>query len=98
MDGWSVTQQMIVYQDKLLKKSSNKKLKHVLSTLVTTWHSNITFHLLPIWLLTLVAIDSESCQTLFPSFCAQPSEVAVLMDLNLSRLPFLGQVAFHLLD
>ena len=40
-----------------------------LSTLVTTLLSDITFHLLPIWLQTLVAIVSESCLTLFPSFC-----------------------------
>ena len=31
----SVTQQMIIYKGRLLKKSSNKKLKPVLSTLVT---------------------------------------------------------------
>ena len=61
---------MIVYKGKLLKKSSNRKSKLVLSTLVTTWLSNIAFHLRPIWLQTLVAIDLESCQTLFPSFCA----------------------------
>ena len=54
--------------------------------------SNIAFYLEPIWLQTLVAIDSESRVTLFPSFCAPPSEVAVLFDSNLSRLPFLGQV------
>ena len=41
---------------------------------------------------TLNLIHSESCQTLFPSFCTQPSEVAVLFDSNLSRRPFLGQV------
>ena len=96
MDGWSVTQQMIVYKDNLLKKSSNWKLKLVLSTLVTTCLSNITFHLLPVSLPTLDAIVSESCQTSFPSLCAPPSEVAVLIYSNLSRRPFLGQVAFHL--
>ena len=37
-------------------------------------------------------IDAESRPTLPPSFWAQPSEVAVLFDLNLSRLPFHGQV------
>ena len=63
-----------------------------LSTLVTTWLSNIAFHLRPIWLQTLAEIDSESCLTSFPSFCAPPSEVAVLYDSNLSRRPFLGQV------
>ena len=34
MDGWSVTQQMMVYNDKLLKKSSNRKSMLVLSMLV----------------------------------------------------------------
>ena len=47
--------------------------------------SNIAFHLRPIWLQTLVAIDSESRLTSFPSFCAPPSEVAALFDSNLSR-------------
>ena len=56
-----------------------------------SWLSNIAFDLRLIWLRTLVAIDSESCQRSFPSFCAPPSEVAVLFDRNLSRLPFLGQ-------
>ena len=46
-----------------------------------------------IWLKTLVAVDSESCQKLFPSFCAWPSEVTVLFNGNLSRRPFLGQVS-----
>ena len=92
MDGWSVTQQMIVCQGRQLKKSSNRKSKLVLSALVTTWLSNIAFHLLPIWLQTLIAIDSESRLTLFPSFCVPPSEVAALFYSNLSRCPFLGQV------
>ena len=83
---------MNVYKGRLLKKSSNRKSKLVLSTLVTTWLSNIAFHLRPIWLQTLAEIDSESCQRSFQSFCAQPSEVAVLLDLNLSRRPFLRQV------
>ena len=86
---------MNVYKGKLLKKSSNRKSKLVLSTLVTPWLSNIAFHLRPIWLQTLVVIDSESRLTSFPSFCAPaapPSEVAVLLDSNLSRRPFLGQV------
>ena len=38
--------------------------------LVNTLFSNITFLLRPIWLQSLVAIDSESCHTSFPSFCA----------------------------
>ena len=60
--------------------------------LVTTWLSNIAFHLQPIWLQVLVAIDSETRLTSFPSFCTPPSEVAALFDLNLSRGPFLRQV------
>ena len=83
---------MNVYKGRLLKKSSNRKSKLVLSTLVTTWLSNIAFHLRPIWLQTLAEIDSESCLTSFPRFFARPSEVTVLFDSNLSRLPFLGQV------
>ena len=77
LDGWSVTQKINVYEGGLLKKSSNRKLKLVLSTLVTTWLSNITFHLLLIWLQTLVTINSESRLTSFPSFCVPPSEVAL---------------------
>ena len=83
---------MNVYKGRLLKKSSNRKSKLVLSTLVTIWLSNIAFHLRPIWLQTLVAIDSESRQTSFQSFCAQRSGVALLLDSNLSRRPFLRQV------
>ena len=71
---------MNVYQGRLLKKSSNQKLKLILSTLVTRWLFNITFHLLPFWLQTLVLIDSELRLTLFPSFCAPPFEVAALFD------------------
>ena len=44
------------------------------------------------WLQTLVVIDSKSCQTSFPSFCAQSSEVAVLFYWNMSRRPYLWQV------
>ena len=83
---------MNIYKGGLLKKSSNRKSKLILSILVTTWLSNMAFHLRLIWLQTLVAIDSESCLTSFPRFCAPPSEVAVLFNLNLSRLPFLRQV------
>ena len=87
---------MHVYKGRLLEKSLNWKSKLVLTTLETRWLSIIAFHLWQIWLETLVAIDSESRLTSFPSFCAPPSEVAVLFDSNLSRRPFLGQVAFHL--
>ena len=72
---------MIVYKGKLLKNNSDQKSKLVLSTLVTAW---LSIHLWPILLQTLVAIKLESCQTSFPSFCTQPSEVAVLFNLNLS--------------
>ena len=91
---------MIVYKGRLLQKSSNRTSdpkttstsKIVMSTLVTTWLFNIAIHLWPIWLQTLVAINAESRLTLFPSFSAPPSEVAVLFNYNLSRRPFLGQV------
>ena len=41
-----------------------------------TWLSNIAFHLWLIWLETLKTL----------------SEVAVLLDWNLSKCPFLGQI------
>ena len=46
------------------------------------------FYLLQIWLGILVAINAESYQRLFPSFCMPASELAVLLDWNLSRVPF----------
>ena len=58
---------------------------------VTTWLPNLAFHLGPIRLRTLVVIDSESCQTLIPTFCAPTSEVAVLFYLNPSRRSFSGR-------
>ena len=57
-----------------------------------SFFGQVTFHLRPILLQTLVAINSEPCQTLSQSFCAPQSEVAVLFDSNLSRCPFLGHV------
>ena len=59
---------------------------------VFTWLSNIAFHLRLFWLQTLVVIDSESCQRSFSSFCAPPSEVAVLFRWNLSRRPVLRPI------
>ena len=56
---------------------------------VSTWFSDIVFHL---QLSTLAVTNSESCQRLFPSFCAKSSEVAVLFYWILRKLPFLGQV------
>ena len=95
--GWLVSNTVDeCLQRQIAQKIENQKSKLVLSTLVTSWLSNIAFHLRPIWLQSLVAIDSELRLTSFPSFCAPPSEVAVLFDSNLSRRPFLGQVAFHL--
>ena len=44
--------------------------------------SNIACHLLLFWLQTLAVINSESCQTLFPSFGVQSSEFTVLIDWN----------------
>ena len=86
---------MNVYKGRLLKKSSNRKLKLVQST----WLSNIAFCLRPIWLQTLVAIDSESRKTSFPSFCVQLSEVAVLFDalklLQSSRWALSNQSAWR---
>ena len=97
MDGWSVTQQMINYKDKQLKKKFKLKIK---ARPVNVGHYMAFKHhisLLLIWLQTLVVINSESCQRSFPSICSPPSEVALLFNLNLSRRPFLGQVAFYLL-
>ena len=71
-------------QRQTAQNSLNRKSKLILSTQVTTWLSNIAFHLQPIRLQVLVAINSESCISLFPSFCAPPSEVAVLFNSNLS--------------
>ena len=58
--------------------------------------SNITFHLLLIWLQTFTVIHSKSCQRLseFPSFCTQQSEVPVQFNGKLSRLPFCRQVVY----
>ena len=61
---------------------------------LVSYTSNIAFHLRPIWLQTLVAIDSDSCQTSFPIFYAPPSEVAVLFNSILSRHPFFGQIVY----
>ena len=52
----------------------------------------VTFHLRPIWLQTLVAINSESYQTSCPIFSAPLCQVAVLFNSNLSRRPYFGQV------
>ena len=46
---------------------------------VTIWLSNIAFHLRPIWLQTLIAIESKSYKTSFPSFCAPLSDLDLLL-------------------
>ena len=61
---------MIFNNIRLLKISSYRKLKLVLSRLVTTWLSNIAFHLRPIGLQTSIAIDSESCHIVSKLLCA----------------------------
>ena len=84
MDGWSETQQMIVYKDKLLKKSSNQKSKFVSSTVVTmSFKHRISF-----------ATDlTANCGCyrfrIMPDIGVSkllPSAVAVLIDLNKFRL------------
>ena len=65
-------------------------LQNLLSMQVSTWLSSIAFHVTLISLQVLIVTYSESCQRLFTSYCALPSEVAVLFNWNLSRHPFLG--------
>ena len=81
MDGWSVTQQMIVYKGRLLKKILKLKIE---ASPVNADHYMAFKTLQLIWLQTLVAFDSESCETSFPSFCAPPQ--------SLLQMPFLEQV------
>ena len=64
-------------------------MKNFLSRLVTTW---LRISFATGMAANLVAIDSESFLTSFPSFCAPPSEVAVLFNSNLSTPPFPGHV------
>ena len=73
---------MIAYKGKSLKQRQIAKKKNRKSKIearpVNDGHymafkqrwSLHGFHLRPIWLQFLVAIDSESCQRSFPSFCA----------------------------
>ena len=71
LGNWFVN--LVSLQRQIAKKSSNRKFKLVLSLLVfISWLSNIAlFHMLQIWLQTLVAIDSDSCQTKFPGQSVQ---------------------------
>ena len=59
MDGWSKTQ-MNVYKDELLKKSSNQKSNSSCQHWSLHGFQNRAFHLQPIWLQILVAVDSDS--------------------------------------
>ena len=43
------------------------------------------------WLQTLVVIDSKSCQTSFPSFCAQSYGCAVLLEYEQTPLSLAGR-------
>ena len=94
MGGWSVTQKMIVYQGRLLKKSVIQKSEAHPVKQVFTSLSYTAFHLLHIRLQTLNAIDSESFQTLFPSFLSAAiwSHCAIIFksDQN-QQMPFLRQ-------
>ena len=86
---------MIVYKGRLLKKSSNQNQ----SSSCQRWslHGFQTFHSIcdlfgcKLWLLS-IHNHADSRLTLFPSFCAPPSEVSVLFNSNLSKRPFLWQV------
>ena len=68
MNDWSVllsnTAMTIFSTSRLPKKSLNQKLRLVQSMQVSTWLSNIAFHLLQIWQQTLDAINAKSCQSL----------------------------------
>ena len=91
--GWLVSNRVDeCLQRKTAQKIFKSKTEAGPVNSVTTWLSNITFHLLQIWLQTLVAIDSELRLTSFPSFCTPSSEVAALFDSDMSRCPFLRQV------
>ena len=91
--GWLVSSTLYeCLQRQITQKIFKLKIQAPLSTLVSTWRSNIAFHLQVIWLQNVLAINLESRLTSFPSFCAQSSEVAVLFYSNLSRCPFLEQV------
>ena len=79
MDGWSAN----TVDDCLPRQIAQNAGHYMLS--------NVAFHLRPIWLQTLVSINSESHLTSFPSFCEPSPEVAVLFYSNLSRRPFPGQ-------
>ena len=90
VDGWSVKQQVIDYKGRLLKNQMILKLKIEACPLNAGHYMAFKYSIS--FVSNLVAIESESCQKLFPSLYAPPSEVAVLFNSNLSRRPILGQV------
>ena len=82
-----VTLHMIILSSRI-NADCSKNVEKENQSLSSQFSLYMAFHLQPIWLKTLVAINLASCQRLFPTFCSQPSEVAVLFDWNLSRHPF----------
>ena len=66
MDGWSVTQDEFLQRQIAQKILKSKIEARPVNTghCCSTWLSNIAFHLRPILQQTLVAINSESRQTL----------------------------------
>ena len=87
---------MNVYKGRLLKNSSNRKSKLVLSTLDVAGHHTAFKHDSISFATDLAANFSCNRFRITPDIisklCAPPSQVAALFNLNLSRLPFLGQV------
>ena len=77
---------------------SGKKHEKFLVMQVSTWLTDVAFHLNGFLLQFLVVIDCNSCQRFFPSFSTLQSEAAVLFDWNLSRHPFLQVGNFIDLD
>ena len=91
MDGWSLTQQMIVYKGKLLKNLQIEiKARPVNAGHYMAFKHRISFA-------TNLAANfgcnrfriTPDIGPAVPSFCAPPSEDAVLFYSNLSRRPFL---------
>ena len=86
---------MMIFSSRLLEIFLNKKFEACLNTVlyIAFKYSFFICNSFGCKLCFIaLAIDSESCQRSFPSFCAQPFEVDVLFNRNLSICPFLGQV------
>ena len=82
MDGWSITQYMIIFSSTLLKIGEARPV-NAGPLQVSKWFSNIAFHLRPFWLQTLVLVGSNLCSRSFPSFSTPPSEVVELFTIRL---------------